>query len=347
MIKRTLTTCLTLAIALSTNAQSNEGERILAQMVPQCYDATLTRGGYPGKLPNGYTAEQVSMESPDPHCRFDATLVKTTDGRWYVGRPWPIGGTKGTPAEKLKKFAWEKMGESFLAESAGQDGNLEKLSVRHVTEAGRVNLEGYVDPAGTVFMLGDIAASGNELATKRDQRLAPIVAKAPSKGPADASIQIVEFSDFQCPSCKQAHAYMTDMLKKYDGKVRYTRIDMPLVGNHPWAFAASLIGRAIHRQKPDAFWAWKDAVYANQADLNPFTIDQFGRNFAEDHGIDMAKYDADVVSEGVQQEILAGVGEGFTIGVAGTPTFIVNGRFVAAGNQGKNLDRYLEELTAK
>ena len=92
---------------------------------------------------------------------------------------------------------------------------------------------------------------------------------------------------------------------------------------------------------------WKDAVYANQADLNPFSIDQFGRNFAEDNGIDMKKYEMDVLSEDVRQEILDGAGIAYTIRVSATPTIIVNDRFVASGTGGKNLERYLAELAAK
>lgn len=345
MIRRFLTICVTLAAVLPASAQSAaDGETVLQQAIPHCYDATVNRSEFAGKLPRGFSAQQITLESDDPYCRFDAALVHLSDGRWYVGTPWPIAGFSGTPAEKLKTFVWERMGETFLPEAAGRDGAVERLIVRHVTEAGRVQLEGYVDPAGTLFMMGDIAANALEMEKKRDARLAPILAKAPTRGSAKAPITIIEFSDFQCPSCRNAHEFTSTILKKYGDKVKYTRVDLPLVSSHPWSFAAAVIGRAIHRQNPEAFWDWKDAVYSSQGDLTIFTIDQFGRNFAQDHGIDMAKYDADVVSEEIRGEILAGVGEAYTIRVSATPTFIVNGRFVSAGADGKSLDRYLAEL---
>lgn len=345
MINRALTLTLVLALALPVLAQSaSEGEKILTAAMPQCYESTLKRSAYAGKLPAGWTAEQITMESADPYCRFDGALVKMSDGRWYVGTPWPIASAKGTPAEKLRAFTWERMNETFLAESGGKDGALEKLVVRHVTTAGRVTMAGHADVAGTVYMMGDVAATADDVVKKRNERLAPVLAKAASKGPANATIRIIEFSDFQCPSCKQASEYLPRLLAAHEGKVRYTRVELPLVGSHPWSFAAAVIGRAIHRQDPEVYWKWKDTVYANQSDLNPFTIDQFGRNFAQDHGIDMKRYDADVVSEEIRKEILDGVGVAYTIGVGATPTFLVNDRFVAPGTGGKNLEKYLAEM---
>lgn len=350
VLKRIITLSLLIATTIPVLAQaqkSAEGEKVIQAVVPQCYEATMQRSAYSAKLPFGFTAEQITLESEDPYCRFDGALVKTNDGRWYLGTPWPLGPGKGAAADKLKLFAWERMKESFLAESAGNDGSLEKIIVRHVTSAGRVKMEGYVDQGGMIFMIGDVASTAAEMVKKRNDRLAPILAKAPTKGPTDAPIRIIEFSDFQCPSCKHAHEFLPGLLAKYEGKVRYTRVDLPLVGSHPWAFAAAVIGRSIYRQSPEVFWQWKDAVYANQADLNPFAIDQFGRNFAEDHGLDMKKYDADVASDEIRNEILDGAGVAYTIHVGATPTFLVNDRFVASGLGGKNLTRYLAELAAK
>lgn len=348
MLNRLLMLTVLMLTSLPVLAQgAAEGEKILDVMVPKCYDAQVERSGFSGKLPPGFTAEQITLASEDPYCRFDGALVRISDGRWYVGMPWPIGASKGTPAEKLKSFAWERMQESFLPESDGADGALEKLVIRHVTAAGRVTLRGYTDQSGMVFMMGNVASTAADMVKKRNEQLAPILAKAPSKGPKNAPIRVIEFSDFQCPSCKNAHEYLPGLLAAHEGKVHYTRVDLPLVANHPWSFAASVIGRAIHRQKPELFWEWKDAVYRNQADLNPFSIDMFGRNFAQDNGLDMERYDADVNAEDLHKEILDGAGVAYTIHVAATPTFIVNDRFVASGTGGKNLERYLAELAAK
>jgi protein-disulfide isomerase len=348
VFNRILTICIAVAMALPSAAQSKaEGEKILQSFVPHCHDSTLKRGTFAGKLPSGYTAEQITLESTDPYCRFDAALVRLADGRWYLGGPWPIGGYKGTAAEKLRAFGWDRLGTAFIVESGGKDGGVEKLVAWHVTEAGRVRLDGWTDPAGTIFGMGDVAATSDDMRKQRAARLAPVLAKAPSRGPASASVTVVEFSDFQCPACKGAHDIMTGLMKKFEGKVRHVRADLPLVSSHPWAFAASVIGRAIQRQKPELFWDWKSAVYASQGDLNAFTIDQFGRNFAQDNGIDMARYDADVVSEEIRKEILDGVGVAYTLQISATPSFIVNDRVVPFGTGGKNLEAYLDELTAK
>jgi protein-disulfide isomerase len=166
------------------------------------------------------------------------------------------------------------------------------------------------------------------------------------RGPKDAPVTIVEFSDFQCPSCRMASEKFEPFFEKNAERVRHIRIDMPIVSSHPWAYSASAIGRAIWRQNPEVFWKYKKATYASQSDLNAFTIDQFGRGFAEDNGLDMKRFDEDVVSEPLRKEILDGLGTAFTIQVAATPTYIVNGTIVAFGADGGNLIAHVEKLLA-
>ena len=65
---------------------------------------------------------------------------------------------------------------------------------------------------------------------------------------------------------------LDDVVKKYGDQVRYIRYDLPLVSMHPWAFSATMAGRAIYRQKPELFWAYKKEVYENQDKISAFTI---------------------------------------------------------------------------
>ena len=119
---------------------------------------------------------------------------------------------------------------------------------------------------------------------------------------------MIEFSDFECPSCQRAAGYMKPILAAHGDKVRYIRYDMPLMTIHPWAFAAAIAGRAVWHQKPDLFWKYKEQIYENQDKLSAFTIDEFARGFATDHELDMKKYDADVQSPELRAEIVNGAG---------------------------------------
>ena len=116
---------------------------------------------------------------------------------------------------------------------------------------------------------------------------------------------------------------------------------------HPWAFPAAVAGRAIYRQKPDLFWQYKEQVYANQEKLNTFTIDDFARGFAQDHDLDLKKYDADVSSPELQSAILAGAGTALSNDIRATPTYLVNGTNVDAGTDGKALEAYVANLLKK
>jgi protein-disulfide isomerase len=113
---------------------------------------------------------------------------------------------------------------------------------------------------------------------------------------------------------------------------------------HPWALPAAVAGRAVWRQKPDLFWTYKEKVYENQEKLSAFTIDEFTRGFAQDHELDMAKYDADVKSPELAASIVNGVGTAFSNDVRATPTYFVNGAVVDPGNEGKKLAEYVSSL---
>jgi protein-disulfide isomerase len=174
----------------------------------------------------------------------------------------------------------------------------------------------------------------------------PFIANAPTEGASTPTVTVVEFSDFQCPSCQRASGYLEPILAKHGDKVRYVRYDLPLT-MHSWAFPAALAGRAIYRQKPELFWEYKKQVYSNQGSLNAFLFWDWARQFAEDHELDLKKYDADLASEELKNEILHGAGTALTNDIRATPTYIVNGAVVDAGEEGKALAAYVESLLVK
>jgi len=336
-----------IALGSSATAQTPAvSDAVLDLFVPKCAESKMTSEPYTGKLPGGMTGEVISVESTDLSCHFDGVRVKSGDGRSWVGGPWPLYNQTGTPGEKIKNLAWSALQLSVVVEPGATDAGLQKVRVNHVTEAGRIPVDGLVDAAGTMFFPGDFAKSAAEMKTKRDARLAPIVALAPARGPKDAPITIVEFSDFQCPSCKRGAETFDPIFEASAGKIRHIRIDMPIISAHPWAFPAALIGRAIWHQSPEAFWKYKKTLYEGQSEMNAFQIDQFGRDFAVDHELDMKRFDADLASEDLRKEILTGLGTAFTMQVSATPTYFVNGTIVAPGPEFSFLKSYVEKLLA-
>jgi protein-disulfide isomerase len=321
-------------------------EKLVRQSLPVCPDLKLGKTAFPARMPAGMTAFIVEAQSARPTCTGQYLAVTTNNGSFYFGMPWVLEGIEGASLEeKLKNFAWTRMQENMTAvvdRQRTRDG-LYRVTLFETTERGRVPLTGVVDPDGRIFFMGDFRAATADASSARLKAFEPVVANAPSRGAEKPAVTVVEFSDFQCPSCKYASAYLDPILEKYGDRVRYVRYDLPLMGSHPWAFAAAQAGRAIYKQKPDVFWEYKKQVYSNQDKLSAFTFDDFARGFAEDHDLDMTKYDADVSSAEIRDEILKGVGTAFSNEIRATPTFMVNGVFVDAGD-GKPLEEYVAGL---
>jgi protein-disulfide isomerase len=141
----------------------------------------------------------------------------------------------------------------------------------------------------------------------------------PSRGPADAPVQIVEFSDFQCPYCLQSVATIERVLKEYGDRVRLVYRHLPLP-NHPDAWPAAEASMCAAEQ--DRFWPFHDRLFANQDKLAVDALKQH----AADLGLDTAAFNACVDSRRHQAAVQADTEAAQALGVSGTPAFFVNGR---------------------
>jgi hypothetical protein len=350
--------CLSLALASVAMAEddapppapklSEKAEKFINDSLTVCAAETkLSRSGLFHKLPQNMTGVVIRVESSRPACEGQFVDIVTNEGSFYTGLPWFLDNVADQPTleAKLKTFTWEAMKAHYdpiIDRNKTRDG-LFRVTLVEISERGRVPLEGWIDPAGTVFFLGQFLPMSGDAHSAHLKAFEPFMKDAPSQGPANAPITIVEFSDFECPSCQHAAGYMKPIIAKYGEKVRYIRYDLPLA-MHPWAFAATMAGRAVWRQKPDAFWKFKEQVYENQEKLSAFTFDEFARNFAQDHDLDMKKYDADVASPEIRADILKGVGVAFSNDIRATPTYVINGVQVDYGDNGKGLETYIAKL---
>jgi protein-disulfide isomerase len=325
-------------------------DKIVRQALPLCADLQLSTTELPAAVPQGLSGKVIHAASASHSCDGQYVLFTTPAGHSYLGSPWFLTNVPGaTVEEKLKTFVWNnlQMNVTPVIEKKRSPEGLFPVTLLQTTEWGKVPLEGLVDVDGRLFVMGRFQPAGGNAAKGRTEALQTLLATAPAKGAAAAAVTIVEFSDFQCPSCKRTAGVAESLVAKHGEAVRYIRMDLPLISSHPWAFGAALAGRAIYRQKPELFWEYKKAVYENQEKLNAFVLDDFARGFAEDHGLDMAKYDAALASQELRDEILKGVGAAFSNHVRATPTFMVNGVYVGTGPDGKELDEYVAGLLKK
>jgi hypothetical protein len=351
-VKRLLPLALTLSVCAPLFALDVDPklDRAVRDAIPVCGgDVKLTYEALATKLPAHFTGVVVTVASSREACSGQYGGVLAPSGAFFLGSPWPIADEEGKSIEeKLQNFIWRAMHETMTAtvERTRTPDGLYPVTLHQVTENGKMPLAGFADPDGRVFFFGRFRPGASDVRTARSKVFETFMAHAPAQGPASAPVTIVEFSDFQCPSCQRASHYLDPILKKHGEKVRYVRYDLPLTG-HAWAFPAALAGRAVYRQKPDLFWEYKKQVYENQSSLNPFTFWDWARNFASDNELDLAKYDADLASAEIKSEILAGAGAALTNDIRATPSYVVNGALVEAGEEGKALAEYVDKLLAK
>jgi protein-disulfide isomerase len=142
---------------------------------------------------------------------------------------------------------------------------------------------------------------------------------APVKGPANAKITLVEFSDFQCPYCAAAVHHIDEVLAKHPADVRLVFKQFPL-DIHSQAALAAEAALAAHAQ--GKFWPMHDKLYANFRTISQEKIDQI----AKEIGLDMARFSNDLKSGKYKPVVEKELAQGEQAGVSGTPTLFVDGK---------------------
>lgn len=190
----------------------------------------------------------------------------------------------------------------------------------------------YVSRDAKYMIRGEIENLTTDPLADIRKQLEPNLDNSPSRGPANAQITIVEFGDFECPSCKAAEPGLRMILPKYP-QVRLVFKDFPLVQIHPWAMTAALAGRCVYEMNKDAFWKFHDIVYDNQELISPENAYQNLQDYAAQAGItDSAALRACMADPKTTDAIKASVLEGQHLHVANTPTLFVNGRRYIGGD---------------
>ncbi|MET0624413.1 MAG: thioredoxin domain-containing protein [Pyrinomonadaceae bacterium] len=147
----------------------------------------------------------------------------------------------------------------------------------------------------------------------------------PVKGNANAAVTIIEFTDYQCPTCAAAQPILDRLMTEYGERVRLVVRDFPLE-MHPEARKAAEAAEAAREQ--GKYWDFTAILFRNQSALKPEQLKQY----AQVIGLDRAKFDAALdtgkFSDKVERDIL----DGQRFGISGTPTFFINGRRAKDGS---------------
>jgi len=146
----------------------------------------------------------------------------------------------------------------------------------------------------------------------------------PSRGPVDAAVTLVEFSDLQCPHCKQAQPTI-DKLVAEAKNARLVFQNFPLA-SHDWAAKAAAYADCVSQTYNDSFWKFVQSIYVAQTDITLANADEKLTGLADKVGAKGADIAACAAKPETTGRIQHSIALGTSVEVTGTPTLFVNGR---------------------
>jgi protein-disulfide isomerase len=175
-----------------------------------------------------------------------------------------------------------------------------------------------------------------------DRPRTQVAAAGPARGPADAPVTIIEFSDYQCPFCRRAEPTVKQVLDAYEGKVRFVFRHFPLDRIHPQARGASEAAACAAEQ--GKFWEYHAELFSGDGQLDRPALDAA----AQKTGLDAAAFKTCVDERKTQALVEADVKDGEEAGVSGTPAFFINGIPLRGALPFEEFQKVIdEELAAK
>src|SRR5271165_2645419 len=124
----------------------------------------------------------------------------------------------------------------------------------------------YVSKTGNFLFRGELTDMSEDPFADTKSKLH--VGSSPSIGPPDAKVTLIEFADFECPSCRQLDLVLRELLPRYPN-VRLVFKHYPLTNIHPWAMTAAIASQCVYEQNPTAFWKFHDAIFDAQDLITP------------------------------------------------------------------------------
>ncbi|MGB3295291.1 MAG: thioredoxin domain-containing protein [Phormidesmis sp.] len=168
-----------------------------------------------------------------------------------------------------------------------------------------------------------------------------LIGSAATKGPLDAEVVMMKFSDFQCPYCAIAAADMKTFTQTHADDVLYVYKHFPLVNIHPEAMPAAKAAWAAGQQ--DQFWLYHDGLFAYQDKLG----EEYYVELAEQIGLDVEKFNRDRNSPQAQAAVDADLDLARKLELRGTPTYLMNNLLLPAGLPLEFYDEAVTRLKAE
>lgn len=251
----------------------------------------------------GFKEGRYEVRSSDGPSRSFPFLV-SSDGRFLI-----MGNVPTINVDEMKETGVQGVKQGFI-----------------VSEGGEVPI--LVSEDRKTIMVGRLESLDEDPAAETARKIS--LENVPSKGDPGAQVTVVEYSDFQCGYCARAADQVADFLKDYKGKVRLFYKQFPL-SFHKWAEEASIASLCVYDQANEKFWEFHDAIFEKQGEIKVANAKKTLAEMARKLGVDMKKYNKCVESEEARRRVASDLREGRSIGVSGTPTFVVDGFVISGG----------------
>lgn len=201
----------------------------------------------------------------------------------------------------------------------------------------QVNHEGHSE-TGTIYVTKDgrymFRGEIRDLAVDpfAENRAKLKLADSPSIGPADAKVTVVEFSDFECPHCREMYSILKIVEPEFP-QVRFMYKNFPLTEIHPWAMTAAIAARCVFQSSPAAFWKVHNQLFDNQDIITADNAWDEVTDFATSAGVSADALHTCMAAPEAKGKVEADLAEGKALGVESTPTLFINGRPIIGGDQ--------------
>lgn len=342
---------LTFAISTAASAapvNNPQLESFLRKAMTVCPSPSFVIDPVTEQGPAGFDSYRVTQTSKtDERCReVNFAMVSKTSNQVILAAVFPVPND-GRPLETRLRETTDRVLEKKTSVSIGQlplaDGT-RKVVVSYDTPFGQLRTDAFVDSSNRFLMAG---RSLDRTQDPRRQFLKAIgVDKAARKGAKGAAVEVLEISDFQCPSCMHAHSKMEEFLKKHPGKISYARLDLPFFEHHDWALQAAVTARALQRTAPAKYWPFVDYVFSNQEAITGQNVEAKIREFLADNDVDWKTIEPAWKSKEEKRALLQQIGRFYDNEVYATPTFVVNGQRVFYSGDKDFMFKYIETLIA-
>ena len=178
-------------------------------------------------------------------------------------------------------------------------------------------------------------------------RLTVHAGNSPTMGPPGAAVEIIEFSDFQCPYCVRATPTLKQVRDTYGNRIRLVYRNYPLEG-HANAKPAAEAAQCANEQ--GQFWPYHDRLFADPKKLvddDGARVREYLKQNAAELGLDAAKFNACFETHKYQSVIESDTRDGAAVGVSGTPAFFINGRPLVGALPFEEFKRVIDEELKK